>query len=446
MECYNLFSDDIKPENEEVTQEPPDIFLKEQIFDVKFSPTANVIATSQVTGEVKLFMFNNEVNEEVMTFNHHQTSWRQVEFSEDGNYLFTGASDNTIGIITNGMLLHQVKKAHDSPINSIKYIENNAVIATGDDNGWIKIWDFRINSTKTKDMWVAEFKENEDTITGMELNAEKNKLLSTSNDGFLGVFDIRRSTNEKHGNFLSNWTLADPNSKFKPSLFAMSDCLDEELTSLCIIKSGKKVVVSTQEGIIMLFSWDWFGDWDDRMAGHPCSVSTMWKYNEDIVITGCDDGYVRAINLLPNKVISLVNYDADEDDLMPVSKLTIKNNLVAFTCNDEMVRIYDLEQFQDQGEDEEPTEVESQGMTKPAAADKEMAENSDADKNWEEIEDEIDSGSDSDEGDEEDEEDEQEEQKNQTSGGLYYSGQDLKWSKHKSGIDKKKRQDFFSGL
>ena len=136
-------------------------------------------------------------------------------------------------------------------------------------------------------------------------------------------------------------------------------------------------------------------------------------------------------------MISLVNYDADEEDLMPVSKLAIKDNLVAFTCNDEMVRIYDLEQFQDQGEDEEPTEVESQGMTKPAAADREMAEDSDADKNWEDIEDEMDSGSDS---------EEEEEQKNQTSGGLYDAGQNLKWSKHKSGIEKQKRQDFFSDL
>ena len=135
MECYNLLSEGHQAEDRQLTQEPPDIFLKDQIFDVKFSPTTNVIATSTVTGEVKLFMYNEEVNEEVMSFGYHKSSCRQIEFSDDGNFLYTGSSDNTIGIITNGELLYQVKDAHKAPINSIKYIESNAVIATGDDDG-----------------------------------------------------------------------------------------------------------------------------------------------------------------------------------------------------------------------------------------------------------------------------------------------------------------------
>lgn len=193
MECYNLFSEKFKAEDQELRHEPPDIFLKEQIFDVKFSPTANVIATSQVTGHVRLFSFNEEANEEVLCFNYHKDSCRTLEFSDDGHFLFTGSSDNSIGIVTGGELLYQVKKAHNAPINVIKYIENNSIIATGDDGGVIKIWDFRISSTNANKLCVATFNENEDTITDFVLNNERNKLVASSNDGFLGVFDIRRA-------------------------------------------------------------------------------------------------------------------------------------------------------------------------------------------------------------------------------------------------------------
>lgn len=286
---------------------------------------------------------------------------------------------------------------------------------------------------------MATFNENEDTITDMVMNQEKNKLLATSNDGFLTVFDIRRASSNDSAS--GGFTLDNPKSKFKPSLFAMSDCMDEELTSLQIMKCGKKVVVGTQEGVVMLFTWDWFGDCDDRITSHPCSVSSMAMYNEDIVITGCDDGYVRAINLLPNKIISVVNYDADEEDLMPVSKIAIKDNIAAFTCNDEMVRIYDLEQFEQKGEDEEPTEVESSEMANNKnASDEEMKYDSDADKEWDDIEDEIDSESSGNDNEEEEKEQEK------PSKGLYYSGQDIRWSKNKSDIEKHKRQAFFSDM
>ena len=152
MECKNLFSNNIHATDDDLNQEPPDIFLKDQIFDLKFSPTANVLALSQVTGEVKLFVFNEEQNEEAASFAYHEASCRSVEFSDDGNFLFSGSSDQTIGIVTNGELMHQTKIAHDSPINCLKYIENNAVIASGDDDGCIKVWDFRINSTDTNKM------------------------------------------------------------------------------------------------------------------------------------------------------------------------------------------------------------------------------------------------------------------------------------------------------
>lgn len=302
------------------------------------------------------------------------------------------------------------------------------------------MWDFRICSTKTKNLCVATFEENEDTITDLKLNEAKDRLLATSNDGFLAVFDIRRASCTNTESTVSmQSTLNEPASKFKPSLYAMSDNMEEELTSLVIMKNGTKVVVGTQEGIVMLFTWDWFGDCDDRMTQHPCSVSTIIKYSEDVILTGCDDGYVRAVNILPNRVISIINDDADDEDSMPVAKIALKDNLVAFTCNDEMVRIYDVERFEALEEEDVGENPEPAMPSRKKFADEEMEDESDADKEWEDIEDEIDSGS-------SEEEEEEKEERPANTKTLFYDGESADWAKNKTSIDRKKRQDFFSDL
>ena len=64
-------------------------------------------------------------------------------FSQDGNYLYTAGSDKSIGVITGGKLQENFKDAHEEAISCLQYLDENFVIASGDDNGEIKIWDFR---------------------------------------------------------------------------------------------------------------------------------------------------------------------------------------------------------------------------------------------------------------------------------------------------------------
>jgi WD40 repeat protein len=84
-----------------------------------------------------------------------------------------------------------------------------------------------------------------------------NSLVSSSLDGYLSVFDLRVSSNSKS------------------ALLARSDCMEEDLTGVCLIKNGKFVCVSTSEGNLLLFKWDYFGDFKDRVIGHPNSIDTL---------------------------------------------------------------------------------------------------------------------------------------------------------------------------
>jgi WD40 repeat protein len=122
----------------------------------------------------------------------------------------------------------------------------------------------------------------------MTFNPDCQQIVSASCDGMLGVFDLR-----------------------KKELYAMSDNFEEDLTCVTLMKDSKKVLTSTSEGIINIFSWDYFGDCNDRIVGHPGSIDTMIKYDEETIITGCEDGLIRAVSVLPNKIVAILGDPLD---------------------------------------------------------------------------------------------------------------------------------------
>ena len=208
-------------ESRTLSFEPPDIYLDNHIMDLRFSPVANVLALGQVTGEVRVYSYREKETKQQLHFQYHQESCRQVVFSPDGNMLYTSSSDGSIGVVSNGVLEGRLMKAHPCPINTLMHIENNVVIASGDDDGLIKIWDLRLAGQKKA--CVMELNEHNGTVMDMKMNDEGNMLLSCANDGHLGVFDLRKGG----------------------ELYAMSDNFEEDLTALVICKYGKKVLVST---------------------------------------------------------------------------------------------------------------------------------------------------------------------------------------------------------
>ena len=127
----------------------------------------------------------------------------------------------------------------------------------------------------------------------LTLNNDKSMLLSAANDGHLGVFDLR-----------------------KGELYCKSDCFEEDLTGVLLCKEGKKVLLSTSEGVINLLNWDDFGDCNDRLTGHPNSIDTMVKYDEDTVITGSEDGLIRAVSILPNKIVGILTDPTEQEGEM----------------------------------------------------------------------------------------------------------------------------------
>lgn len=235
----------------------------------------------------------------------------------------------------------RILDAHPNPIHTILHLEDNHIIATGDDDGMIRIWDLRQAASGKKHAIAMEFAEHEGTISKIDYKRELNQIVTASYDGMLGVFDLR-----------------------KKQLYAMSDHFEDDLTDVAIMKHGKKVLASSAEGVINIFTWDWFGDCNDRLVGHPGSIDTMIKYDEDTIITGCEDGLIRAVSVLPNKIISILGDPLDaEDEVFHIQKVTLSHDkkLLASCSLDDMVKIIDVSQlatrFKDKDFDEDVYEA-----------------------------------------------------------------------------------------
>jgi len=47
--------------------------------------------------------------------------------------------------------------------------------------------------------------------------------------------------------------------------------------------------------VLGVFSWGDWGDITDRFPGHPHSIDTMLKLDDDTVFTGSSDGLIRFV-------------------------------------------------------------------------------------------------------------------------------------------------------
>lgn len=248
------------------------------------------------------------------------------------------------------------------------------LLATGDDCGGIRIWDERLcgggsnnsqYSDKRPNGCVLEWNQQEDYISGIEYSPHNNgknldgnnTLLATSADGSLGVYDLR----------MNKGAIADTTRK--------SDHLDDELLSLCVLKSGKKVVCGTQTGALSIFSWGTWGDISDRFPGHPSSVETLLKIDENTLLTGSSDGLIRVVQIHPDKLLGVLN-DGDtrtgENDFnghggYPVEKLAYNSNkdIVGSVSHDNFVRLWDARILKDDDIDEDDQEEDDDRI--PAA-------------------------------------------------------------------------------
>jgi WD40 repeat protein len=255
---------------------------------MKFNPANRLnLAIVDLAGKLKLLNIDENENTINVVKNYNISQLERTEeaiysfdYSSDGDTLLCGTNKGELILVSSGKVLKRFKNTHEGNITAVKFIDEK-LFTSADSNGEIKIYDIRSKNE------IFKFKEQTEDITDFEVYFKSYYLLSTSLDGTLAVYDIR-----KEGKY---------------NLYALSDCIEDELYCLKIVKNGQKVACGTSEGPIVLFNWDWFGDYKDRILGHPTSINCIDKYDEDFIVTGSEDGDVRFVSITPKYIHSFIS-------------------------------------------------------------------------------------------------------------------------------------------
>ncbi|XP_076330623.1 WD repeat-containing protein 55 [Tachypleus tridentatus] len=305
-----------------VSKAPVDINIDSIVVDISFHPARDAIAAGTIDGEVKIYSYSvHATNHELMTLDHHKKSCRALCFSEDGTLLFSASKDKSLQVVdmNTGSVTSKMMNAHKSPIYSLLVIDNY-LIATGDDDGYFKLWDYR------RETAIMEAKNSEEFISDLTTNSEKKVVLATSGEGTLTAFNIRAKRME-----------------------LQSELFESEFLSMAVVKNENKVAVGTGEGAINIFNWGEWGNISDRFPGHPMSIDSMVAISDDIICTGSMDGVIRAVHVLPNRFLGIVgNHDEFPVENMSLSK---DGKLLASCSHDQKIKFWNISCLDDIEED-----------------------------------------------------------------------------------------------
>ncbi|RNF12895.1 WD domain containing protein [Trypanosoma rangeli] len=315
---------------------PPSLLTSAPVIDLAMHPLLPLFAAGLVTGEVEVHeyrttetrrrpitqqYFKGETLQETNPYNlrmHPKGSVSAMEFTEDGNYLVTASSDRTISVLdcvaeqiaihiddgttkrkittltgnrktsSKSAPLAKVSKKNKNPhkfgISALNVCDVN-LLATGDDDGLIAIWDMRQRTP------AFCYHEHGDYVSQMIYFSDIQELVSSSGDTCLGVFDLRggkiRDYSEKRKDELSCFAFVN-NTGNNTSTFIPS------------------IVCGTPNGGLPVWK---FGSWRrpyDILERHPAECESIISFNNpdstfnhNIILTGACDGLVRVIQMYP---------------------------------------------------------------------------------------------------------------------------------------------------
>ena len=347
--------------------------------------------------------------------------------------IIIGSSKGEIVHLKNNEISHYFSNNKSSEFSKVKFI-NEHLISGGDTKGNLTLFDIRQQKP------IKIFSEQKEEITDIIYDVNKpDFLLSSSIDSTLCVYDLSKN-----------------------SLYALSDNLDEELNCLLPIKGCNHILCGTGEGNILIFNWNWFGDFKDQIKGHPEGINSMDRYNDNLIFTGCEDGGVRICSMYPKGLRGILSSknNKKKSNFKDINKIKISNdkNIIITCAGMDCLRLYnisgiDFETIYKPNTDfafEDEQEKEKSSFDDNEDLDEEKNNEQKKQSNKEEIENEYldEEEEEEEEDDDEEEEEEEEEDENiqkkvkddEEEEQRFNNKNDLKINKEKLFINKKRRK------
>ena len=231
--------------------------------------------------------------------------------------IIIGSSNGEIVHLKNDEISHKFTNNKSEKYSKVHFIDEN-IFSGGDTKGNLTLFDAR------QEKPIKTFSEQSEEITDILYDINKpDFLLSSSIDSTLCVYDLK-----------------------KHSLYALSDSLEEELNCLLSIKGCNHILCGSGEGNILIFNWNWFGDFKDQIKGHPEGINTMDKYSDNIIFTGCEDGGIRICSIYPKGLRGILSSknNSKKSNFKDVNKLKISSDKKSIiTCSgSDCLRLYNI--------------------------------------------------------------------------------------------------------
>nr|AIZ68147.1 WD repeat-containing protein 55 [Ornithogalum saundersiae] len=311
-----------------------EINLENMPFDLDFHPSSPIVAAGLINGRLLVYRYSNDSQpERLLRVRVHRKSCRAVRFVNSGSVILTASPDSSILAtdVESGQEIARLEKAHGAAVNRLVNL-TETTIASGDDVGCIKVWDTRqrscCNSFDADEDLVSEAA----FISDMTYVPDSMQLLASSGDGTLSVCSLRKNKVQNRSEFA-----------------------EDALLSVVTMKNGRKVVCGTESGALLLYSWGHFEDCSDRFLGHTQPVNSLLKLDEDTVISGSEDGLIRLVGVLPNRIIQPLAEHSD----YPIEGIAFSHDRkhLGSISHDQMLKLWDLQELLDHKQDASSSQV-----------------------------------------------------------------------------------------
>ena len=256
---------------------PPTITCEDGVSSLSFHPYEELIAVGTYTGDIHLYKYSNDANDLKSTNELHMKAVRDVEFSIDGKTLLSCSKDKSILItdVETEKLTNMWDGAHSSAISTLYVVDENR-FCSGCEDGFVKLWDKRQKEA------VFSMRVMEDVV---------NKIISTSQKRHIAV---------ACGGTI---TCININSR---KMQVQSEDYDHDLTCMGLVRQETKLVVGSSKGTAYLFQWGEFGLHSDEFTAFKQPMTCLLPVTETVVITGWEDGKLRANHMFPHQPLGVV--------------------------------------------------------------------------------------------------------------------------------------------
>lgn len=297
---------------------PPAIDCGDLMVDISFHPSTNILAAASITGDLVLYKYDTDNVTICDTLEVHTKACRAVEYSDDGELLFSASRDRSIMISDSrtGKLKEFYDKAHEGALYCLTIVSEH-VFASGDEDGVIKLWDVR-----HKDPIFSLSGRVKDYISGMVTTDSKRYLACTSGEGTVTSINL-------------------PARKFH----VQSEVYESEYMCAGLCRDDTKLIAGTANGRLVFYNWGEFGLHSDVFPGpSKKAINCLVSISDNIVITGWEDGQIRATYLFPNKGLGIVGQHQLSVDALDISH---DGRFIASCSLDQKIHFWPISFFND---------------------------------------------------------------------------------------------------